>query len=115
KDAVYEKMSVLMDEIKFTVNGEWRRYVPEIEMTDAQAKNLQDDLDYLMEVKAMDDELDQLRMSGDRSAQPLTITAVVPVAGLIIARFYVHAVNFTNALERWESRLKEIEGLRRLI
>ena len=56
-------------------------------LTSDSKQNLQNDFDYLMEMKAMDDEImDEIRR-GVREERKIEMSSVVPVSGLIMARF----------------------------
>lgn len=61
------------------------------------------DIDHLIAMETRDREISENRESGTRVYRPLEMSAIVPVAGLILARFHMNLCELTTVIELWET------------
>ena len=73
-----------------------------------QLQNICQDLNYIEEMKKMDQEISDRRSRGDFSPQSLEMTSVIPVSGLIMARVHVLECEIATVLEMWKKSEKSV-------
>ena len=95
-------MDSLLDEVQYVIDGDWKECVGDrVKLTEEQQANIQKDHEYLMQMKAMDEEIRQKRKEKGLEKSKLEITPVVPVSGLVFARLHMYARELETALEMW--------------
>ena len=93
----------LLEEIQYALSMKWVNYNLDIKYTAKFLKELKKDYEYLLRVKEMDKEIDELRKENPGQVKKkLEMTDVVPVAGLIMARFHIYECECNTALEMWK-------------
>ena len=100
-ERVYVHLRKLLDEMKFVLAGQWTRCVDGIPFSDSQKERLQMDVDHLLAMEAKDREISESRDKGMRIYRPLEMSAIVPVAGLILARFHMNLCELSTVVELW--------------
>ena len=102
---VYEMLEKLLHEIEFVLQRKWTKMNLEVEYTEVDIESLKKDYDYLMKVKEMDLELKEKRKQKVREKEPLRISEVVPVSGLVMARFHIFRAECQTSLMIWEKKM----------
>ena len=102
---VYEMLEKLLHEIEFVLQRKWTKMNLEVEYTEEDIESLKKDYDYLMKVKEMDLELKEKRKQKVREKEPLRISEVVPVSGLVMARFHIFRAECQTSLLVWEKKM----------
>ncbi len=102
-DRVYGHLNLLLDEMQYVLSDQWVSHVDGITMSDRERSKLKLDVDHIMAMQARDKEIMDDRKSGTRVYRPLEMSAVVPVAGLILARFHMNLCELTTVVELWGS------------
>ena len=147
--SVYNVLDELVNEMECAVSEEWRESVRESEWyrADAEARQWVDevvhtiqggdeevigtrrDLEYLLKMKAMDEEIRRKReeerekeregrregegeaigeKEGERGGGRLEMTEVVPIAGLVMARFHLYDCELRTVLEIWGRKVPNL-------
>jgi hypothetical protein len=71
-----------------------------------QKESLKKDVDYLLQMKSMDEEIRRRRKNGEAESSKLEMTDVVPIGGLVMARLHVIECELKTALELWTPKNK---------
>jgi hypothetical protein len=96
---VYSVLDPLLSDIHILLSSQ----CPDI--TAEHRKILQSDADYLSEMKKMDEaNLVEMR-NGRREIRKLEMSAVVPVCGLIMARYHILSCELKTTLDIWGAHL----------
>ena len=105
---VYEKLNVLIEEFEF-ISSVAESFLVEFDCSFAkeQRESLLSDLQYLQRVKAMDEEIKRKRQEGDLDGKRSEMTDVVPVSGLVMARFHILETECHTTLEIWGKKKKK--------
>jgi hypothetical protein len=100
---IYEVLDVLKTEMAYLLHEDWSSWVSDVSLSDDVRKKLESDHAYLVEMKAMDEEIFRLkREKGPMSEKKrIEMTTVVPISGLLIARLQVYACELTTVLDIW--------------
>ena len=113
-DEVYVVLSTLKTDLQYVLSEKWK----EVGVGDGgcfgfqgQKESLEKDLEYMEEMRKMDDEIKEKRREGKMEGKPLEMTSVVPVSGLVLARFHVHANEHATAIDLWDPQVSEEDGL----
>ena len=61
------------------------------------------DYEYLVKMKEMDLEIEREKREGKREKKKLELSVVVPVAGLVMARFHMLFCEVNTAIEHWKT------------
>jgi hypothetical protein len=97
------KINGLMQEMEYVLSGAWRQSFPEIEMSELEAANIRSDWRYLKKMISMDDEITALKKrEGKLNKKQIVMSAVVPISGLVLARFHVMLCELTTVLDVWD-------------
>ena len=116
---VYEKVDSLREEMEFMLEKKWAGLPlgvgweggggggSDIELEEG-GEIMKRDHDYLVEMKEMDDGIEQEKKEGTREKKKLEMSAVVPMAGLVMARFHVYNCELNTAIEHWKM-MEEVE------
>jgi hypothetical protein len=103
---VYNVMDELIDDTRMTLELK-KGVVPE-ELYDRHYSSLEKDMQYLLQMKAMDEEITKRRCLGQTSKLgEMQLTNVVPVGGLVMARFHVLLCELKTAIEIWSNKKKK--------
>jgi hypothetical protein len=78
-----------------------------IDMSATEWARLKSDFAYLLEMKEMDEEIMSNIKNGVREERKIEMTAVVPVSGLIMARFHIIGCELRTALDIWTNARKK--------
>ena len=98
---VYQMVNQLMEEIEMVLKKEWVDISRRATSTEERIVALQNDYEYLMKVKRMDQKIEEERKKGTRELKHLEMSDVVPVSGLIVARFHIYECECRTALDLW--------------
>ena len=127
---VYEVVDGLKEEMEFMLEKKWvglplgvgweKGTKEDIELEDG-GKIMKRDYEYLTEMKEMDEKIEVEKREGRMEKSGLELSSVVPVAGLVMARFHMYNCELNTAIDHWkvmeemeERKLKEAEeGLMR--
>jgi hypothetical protein len=102
---VYVVLHKLIDEMKFVIDGSWVIHLGNmVLLSEKERDHLVCDWEYLLEMKKMDAEVEDKRSRGIREEQKVEMTAVVPVAGLVVARFHICACELRTAIDIWRPK-----------
>ena len=98
--------------MEYCLTGEWQKLnQEEFQQTEFQKKELKRDLEYLIKMKKMDDEIAKKGKDPDQGpAGMLEMTDVVPVMGLIMAKFHIFECECSSAIEVWDQNEKRNRG-----
>eukprot|EP00009_Paramoeba_aestuarina_P013318 CAMPEP_0201539446 /NCGR_PEP_ID=MMETSP0161_2-20130828/70411_1 /ASSEMBLY_ACC=CAM_ASM_000251 /TAXON_ID=180227 /ORGANISM="Neoparamoeba aestuarina, Strain SoJaBio B1-5/56/2" /LENGTH=690 /DNA_ID=CAMNT_0047946843 /DNA_START=103 /DNA_END=2175 /DNA_ORIENTATION=+ len=103
-EEVYVVLNALKEEMRYVLAGEWKSYpflASSCPIFEEKRDSLQKDLEYLEEMSKMDEEIKQMRTEGKMDPKPIEMTSVVPVSGLVLARFHVHSTEHSTAIDLW--------------
>jgi hypothetical protein len=78
--------------------------------TDLDRINFEKDLMYLRRMKEMDEQIAAKWKAGELGAEKLQMTDVVPVSGLVQARFSILECELRTVLEMWGPKKKPVDG-----
>ena len=111
---VYEVVEGLMEEMEFMLEGGWAGLplgvgweggwggFGDIELEEG-GERMRRDYEYLVEMKEMDAEIEEGKREGKvEKKKGLELSAVVPVAGLVMARFHVYFCEINTAIDHWK-------------
>uniref|UniRef100_A0A7S4NT83 Uncharacterized protein n=1 Tax=Paramoeba aestuarina TaxID=180227 RepID=A0A7S4NT83_9EUKA len=104
-DEVYNKLNVFIEELDFAANQDDLKTIfedCEVSCPAREKSVLQRDLAYLSKMKNMDADLREKRLRGETTGERLKLTDVVPVVGLIMARFHIFECEAITALDMWK-------------
>ena len=117
---VYEKVDSLREEMEFMLEkkwvglpwegGEWGG--EDVEMEGRGEEIMKRDHEYLVKMKEMDKEIELAKKEGTREKKKLEMSEVVPMAGLVMARFHVYNCELSTSIEHWKM-MEEIEREKR--
>ena len=111
-EKVYGHLTRLMEEMKYVLSDQWAYHVHDVTLSDRDRSKIQLDLDHILAMEARDREILEDRKSGTRVYRPLEMSAVVPVAGLILARFHMNLCELTTVVELWGTDRAPVKGVR---
>ena len=109
---VYEVVDGLKEEMGFMLEKKWAGLPlgvgweggggggTDIELEEG-GEIMKRDYDYLVKMKKMDEEIEQAKKDGTREKKKLEMSDVVPVAGLVMARFHVYNCELNTATDHW--------------
>eukprot|EP00008_Paramoeba_atlantica_P011582 CAMPEP_0201479702 /NCGR_PEP_ID=MMETSP0151_2-20130828/4354_1 /ASSEMBLY_ACC=CAM_ASM_000257 /TAXON_ID=200890 /ORGANISM="Paramoeba atlantica, Strain 621/1 / CCAP 1560/9" /LENGTH=367 /DNA_ID=CAMNT_0047861311 /DNA_START=501 /DNA_END=1601 /DNA_ORIENTATION=+ len=118
-DEVYVMLDALLSDMKYVLYRSWMKIgldnLLKIEETEIEAHlaTLQKDYEYLLETKKIDQQIEHDLLSegqSSRNKERMKITAVVPVAGLIMARFHIYACECRTVVELWKAPASTTES-----
>ena len=104
---VYVVLDELLVEMTYVLGCKWVGMSLPLQYSEERLKALERDRDYLLEMKQMDNEIKKKREDGKTEGTGLEMTEVVPVAGLIMARFHIYECECATVLELWKSKDKK--------
>lgn len=96
---VYSVLDPLLTDIHILLSSQHS------DITAEHRKILQSDADYLSEMKTMDEANLVEMKKGKREIRKLEMSAVVPVCGLIMARYHILSCELKTSLDIWGSHL----------
>jgi hypothetical protein len=71
--------------------------------------SLRKDVEYLLKMKAMDEEIQKRRQNGEvETGRKLEMTDVVPIGGLVMARLHVIDCELRTAIEVWSPTTRQL-------
>ena len=103
---VYEKVDSLREEMEFMLEKKWVglplgvEWEGDIELEEG-GEIMKRDHDYLVKMKEMDEEIKQAKKEGTMEKKKLELSDVVPMAGLVMARFHIYNCELNTALSHW--------------
>ena len=99
---IYITLQRHVEDVKFILNLNWEQMsLGDYAVTSQQRVSLQDDLEYLREMKMMDDEIQSTREKGAVVGKRAEMTGVVPIGGLVMARFHILDCELTSVMFRF--------------
>ena len=119
---VYEKVDSLKEEMEFMLEKKWVGLPLEIGWGgDGEGEEggegdveleeggevMKRDHEYLVKMKKMDEKIAEGKKEGKMEKKKLELSDVVPVAGLVMARFHVKNCELSTALEHWK-KIEEV-------
>ena len=107
---VYEKLDDLMSEMEFVLQRGWEFFILDefrFEYSESDLDSLRKDYEYLKKVKAMDQQIKMEEKKG-KEKKRVEMSEVVPVAGLVMARFHIYDCEISTALDLWGQKKKPI-------
>ena len=111
---VYEVVDGLREEMEFMLEEKWVG-LPlggEVEWGgegEEVGEVMRRDYEYLVKMKEMDEEIQEKLREGGMEKKQLELSSVVPVSGLVMARFHVYNCELNTAIWHWETREKRTE------
>ena len=109
---VYEKVDSLMEEMEFMLEKKWAGLPLEIgwggeeegedERGQDEREVMKGDHKYLVKMKEMDEKIAEAKREGKMEKKKLELSDVVPVAGLVMARFHVKNCELNTAIQHWK-------------
>jgi hypothetical protein len=101
---VYDVLDQLIEDTKFTLQYK-EQQENQNEIFATRKSTLEKDVNYLMNMKSMDDEIQRRRKSGTLAETcNVEMTDVVPVGGLVMARLHILECELRTAIEIWDSK-----------
>ena len=101
---VYQMLDQLMDDMLYVLEGDWAQFDLGVSPTDQEKEMVRRDLNYLIKMKEMDHEIQEKRKEMKKG---LEMSEVVPVAGLVMARFHIYECECKTALDIWGPKDKQ--------
>ena len=131
-----KKVDGLMRDMEFVLNGKWREFVvsngnetnngnnrnigngwddDDVMMMTLMSQQEEDkmraDYEYLKQMKRMDEEIFEERKKGKKmDKKKVVMSSVVPVAGLVVARFHIMQCELTTVLDLWPGMIGRINN-----
>lgn len=99
---VYVKLDGFVKDLIFILNCKWKEVIPDIIISDFQRDHMQKDLLYLQKMKEMDEEIKEMRRSRKVEGKQRIMSDVVPIGGLIMARFHILECELRTVQMRWK-------------
>ena len=104
---VYEVVDGLREEIEFMLEKKWKGIRNKMGWGEEgeggkEGEVMKRDYEYLVKMKEMDEKIKREQIEGKREKRGLELSTVVPVAGLVMARFHVYNCEINTAIEHWE-------------
>ena len=75
------------------------------------ASRINKDLQYLVEMKEMDEEILRKRRDGVCETSRIVMSSVVPIAGLIMARFHMYECELKTSIEIWGQKGEKVKDV----
>lgn len=101
-DEIYEHyITPLLNDLHFVLSGNSIRFDNPLDESMCRS-----DVEYLEEMRQMDLEIKQNIKSDQLKSSKFTLTKVVPIAGLLMARITIIECELRTALEIWAKKLK---------
>ena len=100
---VYERLDELMSEMEFVLQRGWESFILDefrFEYSESDFDSLRKDYEYLKKVKAMDQQIKMEEKKG-KEKKRVEMSEVVPVAGLVMARFHIYDCEISTILDLW--------------
>ena len=91
-------------------NSEIHSEYPPLFSSSKEREFFEQDLNYLHEMKKMDNSIRERWAAGEKEAERLQMTSVVPMAGLVQARFSILECELRTALEMWSPKKSPSNG-----
>ena len=109
-EEVYEKVDGLREEMEFLLEKKWVGLPLDVGWeggeTDVELEEggeiIKRDHEYLVKMKEMDEKIRKEKKEGKMEKKELELSDVVPVAGLVMARFHVKNCELSTAIDHWE-------------
>jgi hypothetical protein len=96
-----------VQDVKFILNLNWEQMnLGDFSVTQQQRVSLQEDLEYMRQMKQMDDDIRDRRRRGDVDRKKAELSGVVPIAGLIMARFHILECELQSVLLRFKQLVR---------
>lgn len=105
-DRVYAEIDKYLVDMKIAIDFKWEDINIEVVPTDIQKDTLKRDVEYLLKMKEMDEEIRDRRKRNEMEGQKAMMSDVVPVSGLIMARFHILECELRSILMRWDKSMK---------
>ena len=109
---VYEKVDTLKEEMEFMLEKKWVGLPLEIGWEEGGGEGdveleeggeiMKRDHEYLVKMKEMDEKISKAKREGKMEKKELELSDVVPVAGLVMARFHVKNCELNTAIGHWQ-------------
>ena len=113
---VYEQVDSLKEEMEFLLEKKWVGLPLEIGWEEGGGEGdveleeggeiMERDHEYLVKMKEMDEEIAKAKREGTMEKKKLELSDVVPMAGLVMARFHVHNCELNTAIDHWQTMEK---------
>ena len=108
---IYAVLHPFLQDLEYVITNKWAPYFPEISMSDSERHGVQMDLEYLFEMKKLDDEISNDRRNGFVADKKVEMSAVVPISGLVHARLHILSHELETVVDIWGGRAKGVEAL----
>ncbi len=119
---VYEELDHFISDLEIALENNWSKLGISVRLTGNQVEMISSDLEYLKEMKQMDEEIKRSQNIGGgkekpevdcqgnivvekgerKKAKKLVMSHVVPIRGLILAKFHILDCELQTALMRWK-------------
>jgi hypothetical protein len=103
---VYEKVDKFISDLEFVVKCKWDEVEVEVIISDQQRDCLQKDLNYLLRMKDMDEAIKEMRRTGKMEEKKAVLSDVVPIGGLVMARFCILDCELQTIQMKWPSQFQ---------
>lgn len=100
---IYEKLNEFISEIRFILENQsiFEKLRIRVDFSSKESDRLHSDLAYLLQMQKMDEEIDSRIQSGQFKVESIRLSDVVPVGGLIMARFHMCECELRTSLDLW--------------
>ena len=105
---VYEKVDSLREEMEFMLEKKWVglplgvEWGGDVELEEG-GEVMKRDHEYLVKMKEMDEKIEKEKGEGTMEKKELELSDVVPMAGLVMARFHVYNCELNTAIGHWKT------------
>lgn len=103
---IYTVLQPFVDDLSYVISQNWTPYFPNISMSDGERHGVQMDLEYLLEMKKLDNEISAEREKGFAEEKKVEMSAVVPISGLVHARLHILSQELETVVDIWGGRSK---------
>jgi hypothetical protein len=114
---IYDVLNVFMSDIEFVLENlsMFEKLRIRVDISGSERHRLQADLTYLRQMRQMDEEFEARMKSEQFAMESIRLSDVVPVGGLIMARFHMCECELRTSLDLWggeEGRIAlRLEGI----
>jgi hypothetical protein len=101
---VYVEVEKFSSDLHFAIGCNWESLNLDLVPTDRQGRCMKDDYEYLQKMKEMDEAIRERRMKKEKEGKRAMMSDVVPIGGLVMARFHILECELRSILMKWKRR-----------
>jgi hypothetical protein len=105
---IYSILDSFLQDLEYVISQNWAPYFPDVTMSDSERHGVLMDLEYLLEMKKLDEEISLERKQGFVADKKVEMSAVVPISGLVHARLHILSHELETVVDIWGSKAKGV-------